>query len=194
MKRKWLSLIALVMVAVLFTPVIALGGTNIFYVDTANKKSLNMRSDCTMGDNIIANIPYRAEVTVFEFLAGDAWARVEYNGRTGFVMSRYLSGTRPASGGGSGGGSSSSTTISYKGFTPTNYTAAVRPSNPSGYVNMRWAPSKSTSVHEVYYAGETLQVIADNGTWCQVYDTSRNICGFMMKQFLTILSVGGEDS
>ena len=194
MKRKWLSLIALVMVAVLFTPVIALGGTNIFYVDTANKKSLNMRSDCTMGDNIIANIPYRAEVTVFEFLAGDAWARVEYNGRTGFVMSRYLSGTRPASGGGSGGGSSSSTTISYKGFTPTTYTAAVRPSNPSGYVNMRWAPSKSTSVHEVYYAGETLQVIADNGTWCQVYDTSRNICGFMMKQFLTILSVGGEDS
>lgn len=194
MKRKWLSLIALVMVAVLFTPVIALGGTNIFYVDTANKKSLNMRSDCTLGDNIIANIPYRAEVTVYEFLAGDAWARVEYNGRTGFVMSRYLSGTRPASGGSSGGGSSSSTTISYKGFTPTNYTAAVRPSNPSGYVNMRWAPSKSTSVHEVYYAGETLQVIADNGTWCQVYDTSRNICGFMMKQFLTILSVGGEDS
>ena len=194
MKRKWLSLIALVMIAVLCTPVIALGGTNIFYVDTANKKSLNMRSDCTMGDNIIANIPYRAEVTVFEFLAGDAWARVEYNGRTGFVMSRYLSGTRPASGGGSGGGSSSSTTMSYTGFTPTNYTAAVRPSNPSGYVNMRWAPSKSTSVHEVYYAGETLQVIADNGTWCQVYDTSRNICGFMMKQFLTILSVGGEES
>ena len=67
------------MVAVMCTPVIALGGTNIFYVDTANKKSLNMRSDCTMGDNIIASIPYRAEVTVYEFLAGDAWARVEYN-------------------------------------------------------------------------------------------------------------------
>lgn len=99
MKRKWLSLIALVMVAVMCTPVIALGGTNIFYVDTANKKSLNMRSDCTMGDNIIASIPYRAEVTVYEFLAGDAWARVEYNGLMGFVMTRYLSGTRPASGG-----------------------------------------------------------------------------------------------
>ena len=127
------------------TPVIALGGTNIFYVDTANKKSLNMRSDCTMGDNIIASIPYRAEVTVYEFLAGDAWARVEYNGLMGFVMTRYLSGTRPASGGsgGSGGGSSSSTAISYKGFTPAYYTATVKPSNPSGYVNMRWAPSKS---------------------------------------------------
>ena len=169
MKRKWLSLIALVMVAVLFTPVIALGGTNIFYVDTANKKSLNMRSDCTMGDNIIANIPYRAEVTVYEFLAGDT-------------------------SGGSGGGSSSSTTISYKNFVPAYYTATVKPSNPSGYVNMRWAPSKSTAVQQIYYAGETLQVIADNGTWCQVYDTSRNICGFMMKQFLTILSVGGEES
>ena len=180
MKRKWLSLIALVMVAVMCTPVIALGGTNIFYVDTANKKSLNMRSDCTMGDNIIASIPYRAEVTVYEFLAGDAWARVEYNGLVGFVMTRYLSGTRPASGG--------------SGFTPAYYTATVKPSNPSGYVNMRWAPSKSTSVHEVYYAGDMLQVIADNGTWCQVYDTSRNICGFMMKQFLTILSVGGEES
>ena len=85
MKRKWLSLIALVMVAVMCTPVIALGGTNIFYVDTANKKSLNMRSDCTMGDNIIASIPYRAEVTVYEFLAGDAWARVEYNGPVSYT-------------------------------------------------------------------------------------------------------------
>ena len=45
MKRRWLSLLALVMIAVLCTPVISLAGTNIFYVDTANKKSLNLRSD-----------------------------------------------------------------------------------------------------------------------------------------------------
>ena len=119
MKRKWLSLIALVMVAVMCTPVIALGGTNIFYVDTANKKSLNMRSDCTMGDNIIASIPYRAEVTVYEFLAGDAWARVEYNGLMGFVMTRYLSGTRPASGGSGGiGGSAVSSGSGGRGGLP----------------------------------------------------------------------------
>ena len=194
MKRRWLSLLALVMIAVLCTPVISLAGTNIFYVDTANKKSLNLRSDCYIGDNIIASIPYRAEVTVYEFLSGDTWAHVEYNGHVGYVMTRYLSGTRPSGGGSSGGGGSSSSTISFKGFASTYYTASVRPSTPSGYVNMRWAPSKSTAVQQIYYAGETLQVIADNGTWCQVYDTSRNICGFMMKQFLTILSVGGEDS
>ena len=109
-------------------------------------------------------------------------------------MTRYLSGTRPSGGGSSGGGGSSSSTISFKGFASTYYTASVRPSTPSGYVNMRWAPSKSTAVQQIYYAGETLQVIADNGTWCQVYDTSRNICGFMMKQFLTVLSFGGEES
>ena len=108
----------------------------------------------------------------------------------GFVMTRYLSGTRPASGGsgGSGGGSSSSTAISYKELYSRVLHRDGQALNPSGYVNMRWAPSKSTSVHEVYYAGDMLQVIADNGTWCQVYDTSRNICGFMMKQFLTILA------
>ena len=193
MKRKRISfLLALMMAAMLCTPVFALASTNIFYVDTANHKTLNMRSACYRGDNIIASIPYRAEVTVYQFLEGDTWALVEYNGQTGYVMTRYLSGTRPSSGGSTGGGSSSS--ISYKDFIPTYYTASVKPSTPSGYVNMRWAPSKSTAVHEVYYSGDTLQVIADNGTWCQVYDASRNICGFMMKQFLTILSFGGEGS
>ena len=84
--------------------------------------------------------------------------------------------------------------ISWYTVSPVRPLYGTRPSTPSGYVNMRWAPSKSTAVHEVYYSGDTLQVIADNGTWCQVYDASRNICGFMMKQFLTILSFGGEGS
>ena len=193
MKRVSLRLLALALTLVLCLPVLAAATTSsasrVYYVDTANHKSLNLRSSCDLGDNIIGSIPYRAAVTVYDFYASNTWVWVEYNGKSGYVMSRYLSPWQPAVDPGQGG---SDTAISYANFQPTFYTVSVRPSNPSGYVNMRWAPSKSTAVHQIYYAGEVLQVIADNGTWCQVYDTSRNLCGFMMKEFLTILSFGAE--
>lgn len=189
MKKLWTGLLALVLVLALCAPLMgALADTNVYYVDTANKKSLNMRSDASLGNNIIANIPNGTAIVVYEFLDNNSWAHVGYGGRDGYVMTRYLSMHKPYS----DDPSSGDTTISFKNFKSSYYLAAVKPSTPSGYVNMRWAPSKSTAVHDIYYAGSTLQVIAENNTWCQVYDTQKNICGFMMKQFLVQLSVGQE--
>ena len=189
MRKVWTGLLALVLVAALCAPLLvsAYADAMVYYVNTANKKSLNMRSSTDLGNNILTSIPNGAAVVVYEFLSSNTWAHIGYGGRDGYVMTRYLSLTPPST------QPSTTESLSFKDFKSTYYLASVKPSTPSGYVNMRWAPSKSTAVHDIYYSGSTLQVIAESKTWCQVYDTQKNICGFMMKEFLVPLSVGLEE-
>ena len=189
MRKVWTGLLALVLVAALCAPLLvsAYADAMVYYVNTANKKSLNMRSSTDLGNNILTSIPNGAAVVVYEFLNNNTWAHIGYGGRDGYVMTRYLSLTPPST------QPSTTESLSFKDFKSTYYLASVKPSTPSGYVNMRWAPSKSTAVHDIYYSGSTLQVIAESKTWCQVYDTQKNICGFMMKEFLVPLSVGLEE-
>ena len=189
MKKLWTGLLAFVLVAALCAPMLvsAYADTTVYYVNTANKKSLNMRSSTDLGNNILTSIPNGAAVVVYEFLNSNTWAHIGYGGRDGYVMTRYLSLTPPST------QPNTAESLSFKDFKSTYYLASVKPSTPSGYVNMRWAPSKSTAVHDIYYSGSTLQVIAESKTWCQVYDTQKNICGFMMKEFLVPLSFGLEE-
>lgn len=189
MRKVWTGLLALVLVAALCAPLLvsAYADAMVYYVNTANKKSLNMRSSTDLGNNILTSIPNGAAVVVYEFLNSNTWAHISYGGRDGYVMTRYLSLTPPST------QPSTTESLSFKDFKSTYYLASVKPSTPSGYVNMRWAPSKSTAVHDIYYSGSTLQVIAESKTWCQVYDTQKNICGFMMKEFLVPLSFGLEE-
>ena len=189
MRKVWTGLLALVLVAALCAPLLvsAYADAMVYYVNTANKKSLNMRSSTDLGNNILTSIPNGAAVVVYEFLNSNTWAHIGYGGRDGYVMTRYLSLTPPST------QPSTAESLSFKDFKSTYYLASVKPSTPSGYVNMRWAPSKSTAVHDIYYSGSTLQVIAESKTWFQVYDTQKNICGFMMKEFLVPLSFGLEE-
>ena len=189
MRKVWTGLLALVLVAALCAPLLvsAYADAMVYYVNTANKKSLNMRSSTDLGNNILTSIPNGAAVVVYEFLNSNTWAHIGYGGRDGYVMTRYLSLTPPST------QPSTAESLSFKDFKSTYYLASVKPSTPSGYVNMRWAPSKSTAVHDIYYSGSTLQVIAESKTWCQVYDTQKNSCGFMMKEFLVPLSFGLEE-
>ena len=189
MRKVWTGLLALVLVAALCAPLLvsAYADAMVYYVNTANKKSLNMRSSTDLGNNILTSIPNGAAVVVYEFLNSNTWAHIGYGGRDGYVMTRYLSLTPPST------QPSTAESLSFKDFKSTYYLASVKPSTPSGYVNMRWAPSKSTAVHDIYYSGSTLQVIAESKTWCQVYDIQKNIGGFMMKEFLVPLSFGLEE-
>lgn len=107
----------------------------VYYVNTANKKSLNMRSSTDLGNNILTSIPNGAAVVVYEFLNSNTWAHIGYGGRDGYVMTRYLSLTPPST------QPSTAESLSFKDFKSTYYLASVKPSTPSGYVNMRWAPS-----------------------------------------------------
>lgn len=187
MKNRILSVMVLLLLLTTMLPIVsasALIGPQ--YVSTSNGKGLYLRSGPSKNDEILTTIPYAARVDSCEYY-DSAWSAVSYNGYYGYCMSRYLSSTKPSSkptptATPSPSGSSS---ISFKNFVKASYYVTVRPSTPSGFVNLRWAPSKKTEIQSTYYAGYTLRVLAQDGVWAQVLDESSSTCGFMMLDFLT---------
>lgn len=193
MKRLSVLLIAVtLLVAMMFA---ALAST--MYVDTANHKTLNLRS--YENEKVIAQIPYRAAVEVHGFFYSDTCASVTYNGQDGWVYTRYLSWNRPAK---VSTKSSANTTSAadtaktaednvFSGMKKvTAYEAVVQPGTPTSYVNLRWAPSKKAAIHGVRYLGNSVRVIAENKYWAQVIDDKSGECGYMLKKFLKKVDVG----
>ncbi len=152
------------------------------YVYTSNGKSLNLRDYPSTDGNVIASIPYGAEVQVDTGFVGSSFAHVTYKNNTGYCMYRYLTDKKPSP---NPTATPAPSTTLYDRFSPCYYIATVRPSSPGGFVHLRWAPSKKQPVQRDYYNGDQFTVISQDGTWCQVYDETNNVCGFMMASFLT---------
>lgn len=196
MKKRSLALLcAIVLLATLAIPLVAMAGTT-KYVYTSNGKSLNMRKQpITHANNRIMHIPYGAKVTVDHYVENGSWAYIQYSGKKGYVMSRYLVSEKPPEKRTSSGSSSSSSggsSASYEGFAATSYKATIRPSAPGGFVNLRWGPSKSVRILQRMYDGQEVEVIAQNKTWAQVRVTSNGSVGFIMRAFLTQQTDAGD--
>lgn len=187
-------------------PLMALAET--MYVNTPNGGSVNMRSGPSADDPVVTSIPYGAGVEILEYLYGSGWINAAYDGYYGYIASRYLTEYPPVPNPPwptfapaptarpnpthSGNGSLEKTLAEmYKGFNVSSFDAVVVPSTPTTYVNLRWAPSKSAPVRAQYWAGSTLHVISENGSWAEVYDPVSSRYGFMMKNFLSPNGVGG---
>ena len=67
----------------------------------------------------------------------------------------------------------------------TPFTIIVRPARSSGWVNMRWAPSKDVELITTYRNGARLTVIAETQSWYQVVDPDTEATGFIMKAYTT---------
>ncbi|MEG1470830.1 MAG: SH3 domain-containing protein [Clostridia bacterium] len=195
-KRAWSFFFAVVLLATMAFPFSALAlDMDDMYVYTSNGKPLNLRSaPITHADNRVASIPYGAEVSIYEFVNKGTWAYVNYRGDMGYVMSRYLVAhkpnakptPKPAA------PTTDAGVVSFKNFAQVSYYALVRPSAPGGYVNLRWAPSKSMAVYDKMYDGQKLEVIAQNATWAQVRNVDTEAVGFIMRSFLTEMGDGAK--
>ncbi len=186
---KTTRILALLMVAVLVltVPLFSLAATTsqVKYVKTGTGGSVNMRAAGNGNAKILTTIPYSTGVIVYREVNG--WSEVSYSGYsegTGWVMSRYLSNTKPSDGKTSGNSADTLTANDYNGFKAVNAYTTVKPSTPGNFVNMRWAPSKAAPVQAKYYEGKQLLVLKENKTWCQVYDAENGCCGFIMKKLL----------
>ena len=187
MKKKLTFIFAVLLIVCIAT---AAAAYSTMYVYTSNGKSLNMRDAPTIIGNIMTQIPNGAAVRVNDAY-DETWYSVTYNGYTGYSMARYLTSgwptppptpypvptPTPAP-------SAYFPNEIFLGFQSVYYKAMVRPSNPAGYVNLRWAPTLQADIHSRYYANAILTVMSQNPLWCQVLDENGNIMGFMMRQFL----------
>ena len=189
MKKIQVALLAaLVMVLLSAT---ALAGT--MYVNRKEQKSIKLYNG---NDEVICTIPYRTAVeTHSRSKIDNERMEVGYQGHWGWVYSRYLSATKPpkveensSKNHSSSKNNTSNNTAQVNVFAGmkavTHYMVVVRPSTPTGYVNLRWAPSKEAKIRTTRYNGDSLRVIAENKSWAQVMDDFTGECGFMMKSFL----------
>ena len=172
-----------------------------YYVYTENGKGLNVRA--TPGGEIVGSLKYGTRIYCYYRDGGNGWALIDYSYNMPgvgygtyacFVSSRYLRKSkppaRPSSSPTAAPAASYADTAeeinaefrSAKAVTP--FTITVRPTRASGWVNLRWAPSKSTEIMATYKANEKLLVIKELNNWYQVEDQDTGDVGFISKQFV----------
>ena len=207
MNKRILSLIMAVMTAVLMIMPAAVAeddstpdSAGYYYVYTENGKGLNVRA--TPGGEIVGSLKYGTRIYCYYRDGGNGWALIDYNYNMPgvgygtyacFLSSRYLRKSKPPARS-SGSSSSSSSKASADPATEINkefrsakkvepFAVSVRPSRASGWVNLRWAPSKSAEVMATYKANDKLLVIKEMDNWYQVEDQDTGDVGFISKQF-----------
>jgi uncharacterized protein YgiM (DUF1202 family) len=171
-------------------------------VYTDNGQGLNVRSSPFVGNNVIGLAPFGAKLEVIRFL-DNGWACIQWDLFTeGYVQSRFLQWEDPSRSKPTPKPTAAPTATPYvdPSYTDglealnnefrtarlvTPFVVVVRPSRSSGWVNMRWAPSKGTEVLATYRSGAQLTVIAETRNWYQVADPDTEATGFMMKAYVT---------
>ena len=208
MKKRLIALLmVLVLAAGLIPAAIAeddtpMASEGYYYVYTENGKNLYVRS--TPGGEIVGSLKYGTKIYCYYRDGGNGWALIDYyynnpgygyGTYAAYISSRYLRKNKPpARNSGSSSSSSASSASadvtaeinaefkSAKKVTP--FIVTVRPTRASGWVNLRWAPSKSAELMATYKQNEKLLVIKETNNWYQVEDQDTGDVGFISKQFV----------
>jgi len=143
------------------------------YVNT--ESGLNLRAQTTIKSEILALMPYGAEVKVSRTIGvhSEVWADAEYNGIHGFCRKEYLSDTNPLDG--------MTLLGNWKttAYTWTGYRCADGSWPQSGYSAACNSLAFGT---EIYVAGVGKLTITDRGPssmpseWLDIYMDSYNAC------------------
>ena len=207
MKKRLIALLmVLVLAAGLIPAAIAeddtpMASEGYYYVYTENGKNLYVRS--TPGGEIVGSLKYGTKIYCYYRDGGNGWALIDYyynnpgygyGTYAAYISSRYLRKNKPPAR--NSGSSSSSSSSAYADVTAeinaefksakkvTPFIVTVRPSRASGWVNLRWAPSKSAELMATYRQNEKLLVIKETNNWYQVEDQDTGDVGFISKQFV----------
>lgn len=144
------------------------------YVVSSNGGSVRMRSGAGTGYGTIAALSVGTQVTVLE--EGATWSRIRYGSSNGYMMTQYLSKTKP-----------DTNTPS----TSTSYTAYVTSSNGKS-VNVRSGAGTGYSSRGTLAVGTVVTVLSVDGNWC--YITSASMTGYMRSDYLTKTPPSGGSS
>ena len=173
-----------------------------YYVYTENGKGLNVRA--TPGGEVVGSLKYGTRIYCYYKDGGNGWALIDYTYNMPgvgkgtyacFISSRYLRKSKPPARNSSGSASGSSSKAAEDITTEINtefrsakkvkpFSVTVRPSRASGWVNLRWAPSKNAEIMATYKANDKLLVIKETDNWYQVEDQDTGDVGFISKQFV----------
>ncbi len=197
--KKTLSLILALAV---FVSVFALMATasaedKPWYVKTDNGKTLNLREGPSKDSKVILRIPYGDEFWVFE-TRSDGWAYGHWGGQFGYVMTRYLSQTKPGPKPTEAPQTEEEKQAAeeqkklnkeLKSETEVSepFYIAVRATRTSGWINFRVGPSKITGWLSAFPDGKELIVIGETTNWYHARDPESGKVGYIHKNYTTKL-------
>ncbi len=130
-------------------------------VISANGKPVRLRSGPSTQYSIIASYAVGTPLTVLS--SGDTWCKVRINGRTGYMMTEFIS-------------------ILGAGETTGGYTAYVVSDNGKNCV-LREGPSKQHDILASYPVGTRVTVVSYGSTWSKL--SVNGLVGYMMSQYLS---------
>ena len=198
--KKFIGLLlaAVIVLALVASAITESQGTEM-YVYTKNGKALLVRSSMTTDEkNVIGSLPYGSRVITYGS-PQPGWTVIDYGNKAGYIMTRYLVKTKPAPFDPSSSQSkskaenfdtSAATTVEQintllaSAKTVEPYTITVRPARASGWVYMRWLPSRNSKEAATYGANQQLTVIAELTDWYQVEDPVSGAVGFVYKSYV----------
>ncbi|MBR4501648.1 MAG: SH3 domain-containing protein [Clostridia bacterium] len=197
MTKRIVSLLLAAVIAAMLVPSFA-GAEWIMYVYTDDGKTLNVRSDPSVGNNLLGRLDYGSAVSV-RMTSANGWACIDFNaptnGNVAYVQTRFLVSAKPAP----------------KSVTPSQdpvitdaakvlndmnaefrtarvvtvpFTVAARPARASGWVNLRWAPTTEAERISTCTQGKELVVLAELNNWYQVQDPVTGMIGFISRQYV----------
>ena len=157
--------------------------TNTMYVNCANGGKLNLRVGPSTESGIITRIPNGSQVEILTYGAPLGWAYVREVGKTttGYVMTKFLSNTKPAT-------SKYMVTEPESNFvnlaTPYTVTAKALNSRTTDSVGLRMIPNKSSAMIRRLKAGDKLQVLAVAYVWSKVLDPVTGATGYVANDYM----------
>ena len=154
--RKWMRLLALVLclgIVLSTVPVLAASNTAIV---TGNGK-VHLRKSASLGSKILGSYSPGTEVTVLD--EGSTWTKISVNGKTGYMMTRYLS-----------SGKTSGKIMYVRTYTGVK-------------LRLRARPTVLSAILGAYTPGTAVQVIDRGRSWTKV--RVDGMVGYMGSQYLT---------
>lgn len=143
--------------------------------------SLNLRTDASIKSSVIGTLPKGTAVTVYSISNG--WAKVNANGKNGYVCSSFLSSANPNAGIASPENTSVTTSKSNSSATSTTVSAVTKYVNvSSGSLNMRNGASASASIITKLAKGTSVTVYSEAGGWSKIVAYGHT--GYVSSQYL----------
>ena len=137
---------------------------------TVRGGGLNLRQTASLDAKVLGQYPTGTWVTIHE--QGDTWSRVTVNGKSGYMMKKFISVV------GSSSGAAST-------LPKAPFTAKLVNPNGNGIVNFRKAPGLSASIIKAYPIGTEIQVTEVGDVWCKA--TIDGTEGYVSRYFFQVV-------
>ena len=201
--KKVLSLI--LMLAILASVWIILPAAfadgDLYYVYTSNGKALNLRVEPNKNAKVLRKLQFGEEFWVDENLGG-GWSYGHTGSVKGYVMTRFLTTTKPAGKPGEETPEEKERRLeqekleveldSEKAVDP--FYIAVVATRATGWINFRIGPSKITTKIASFEDGKELLVQGETTNWWKAVDPETDKVGYINKNFVTVLTKPAEET